>query len=127
MQAMERFLEVADESNPLRLVARQNLTQLTVQVSDTRQLSLQRDDLTARRIGVQKSSAATDKEIKNGDHYDRAEERLQADAYEGPYVLFDEDECPQWLLENAMRINDVAELRNLVDDEEDGSDTEGGE
>ncbi|GEM_PF-5040306 len=65
MQAMERFLEVADESNPLRLVARQNLTQLTVQVSDTRQLSLQRDDLTARRIGVQKSSAATDKEIKD--------------------------------------------------------------
>ena len=65
MQAMDRFLEVADESNPLRLVARQNLTQLSVQVADTRRLSLQRDDLTARRIAVQKSSTETAAAIKD--------------------------------------------------------------
>ena len=57
MQAMERYVEVADESNPLRLVARQNLMRLTLQVADARQLSLQRDDLMARHIALQKKTA----------------------------------------------------------------------
>ena len=70
---------------------------------------------------------ASEDEIADGDHYDRAEERLQADAYEGPYVFFDEDECPQWLLEQAMRINDVKDVADLVDDEEGETDADAGE
>ena len=53
MQAMERYLQLADESNPLRLVARQNLARLALQVGDARQLSLGRDELMARRIALQ--------------------------------------------------------------------------
>jgi hypothetical protein len=62
---------------------------------------------------------ATEDEISNGEHYDRARERLQADAYEEPYVLFDEDECPEWLLKGALRLNDIKNVGDLLDDDED--------
>lgn len=54
MQAMERYLELADMSNPLRLVARQNLSRLVRQVNDAREVSVKRDDLLAQRVDVQK-------------------------------------------------------------------------
>lgn len=50
MQAMERYLELTDESNPLRLVARQNLARLTRQVNDAREKSLKRDELLSQRV-----------------------------------------------------------------------------
>jgi hypothetical protein len=42
---------------------------------------------------------ATEGQIEAGDHYDMARESLQERRYEGPFVHFDEDEAPDWLLE----------------------------
>lgn len=63
MQAMERYLELADESNPLRLVARQNLEQLMRQVSEARELSVQRDTKLGERVTLLKEIDATQQEI----------------------------------------------------------------
>lgn len=63
MQELERYLEVADESNPLRIVARQNQKRLSEQVQEIRQISMQRDDLTARRMDVQKKIDTTANDI----------------------------------------------------------------
>jgi hypothetical protein len=54
LQATQRYLELADDSNPLRLVARQNLGRLTAQVTDARGIAIERDDDLAARVGVQK-------------------------------------------------------------------------
>lgn len=65
MQELERYLEVADESNPLRMVARQNQKRLRDQVQEVQQISMQRDALTARRMVVQKNADDTTKDIKD--------------------------------------------------------------
>lgn len=54
LQATERYLELADESNPLRLVARQNLKRLGGQVAEARGVAIERDEKLATRVGVQK-------------------------------------------------------------------------
>ena len=63
MQGIERYLELSDESNPMRFVARQNLLRLSGQVGDARLLSLQRDGLVSERMAVQKKSEVVAEEI----------------------------------------------------------------
>ena len=41
---------------------------------------------------------ATQAEIDNGDHYDKARDQLLDNDYEPPFVFFDEDEMPAFLL-----------------------------
>lgn len=64
LQAMQRYVEVADESNPLRLVAMQNLARLTQQVEEAKTLSSQRDTEITNRINVQKQIADISIEIE---------------------------------------------------------------
>lgn len=37
-----------------------------------------------------------------GVHYDVAESSAKEQGYEGPFVVFDEKECPDWLLERFI-------------------------
>ena len=62
MQGIERYLELSDESNPLRFVAKENLIRLSGQVSAARLLSVQRDDLITERISLQKTSETVTEE-----------------------------------------------------------------
>ncbi len=39
----------------------------------------------------------TQDEYKNGDHYDRAEMAAVDDGWDGPAVVFDENDGPDWL------------------------------
>ena len=61
---------------------------------------------------------ATENEIKNGDHYEKAEEMLMDDNIEEPIVLFDEDECPEWLFEGACQHCGVKSIQDLDTEEE---------
>lgn len=63
MQALERYVELADESNPLRLVARHALSRIALQVADARELSLKRDDLITERVAVQSARQKIEEEI----------------------------------------------------------------
>lgn len=63
--------------------------------------------------------SATDNEIKNGDHLERAEQKLLDDGYDEPIVMFDEDECPVWLFEGACSQCGIKNISELAEDEED--------
>jgi len=67
---------------------------------------------------------ATELEIKNGDHYERAGERLIDEDFEEPYVLFDEDECPAWLFEGACQHCGVKSIQDLDTEDEEDEDVE---
>jgi len=73
---------------------------------------------------------ATEEEVEKGEHYEAAETKLMDDDYEGPFVLWDEDECPPWLFENVCKhlgvknINDLAEEIIKDDDKSDLDDDE---
>jgi hypothetical protein len=54
MQGTERFIELTDETNPLRLVARRNLMRLSTQAKAARAASEKRDELLATRAMVQR-------------------------------------------------------------------------
>jgi hypothetical protein len=41
-------------------------------------------------------------EYNLGKHYDAVKDVLVENGYEGPFVMFDEDECPSWLLERFV-------------------------
>ena len=61
---------------------------------------------------------ATENEIKNGDHYEKAGEKLMDLDYEDPMVLFDEDECPEWLFEGACQHCGVKSVQDLEEEED---------
>jgi hypothetical protein len=37
-----------------------------------------------------------------GDHYEKAEDMASEDGYEGPYVVFDENDGPNWLFDRFV-------------------------
>lgn len=37
-----------------------------------------------------------------GRHYDMVEVYAKEQGYEGPFVVYDENECPEWLLEHFV-------------------------
>ena len=54
LQGTQRYLDLAEESNPLRVVARENLRTLTGEVAAARRASERRDDLVITRVQVQR-------------------------------------------------------------------------
>ena len=44
----------------------------------------------------------SEEEYNLGKHYDAARDFLIENGYEGPFVIFDEEECPAWLLERFV-------------------------
>lgn len=59
----QRYLDLADEGNPLRLVARENLRRLTEQVTRTRQASEKRDEVLNQRVELQRQEREVQTEI----------------------------------------------------------------
>ena len=37
-----------------------------------------------------------------GEHYEKAEEMAESDGYEGPFVVFDENDGPDWLFDRFV-------------------------
>lgn len=37
-----------------------------------------------------------------GEHYERAEEMARSDGYEGPFVVYDENDGPDWLFKKFI-------------------------
>jgi len=68
--------------------------------------------------------SATENEIKNGDHYEKAEEKLLDDDYDEPIVMFDEDKCPEWLFEGACQQCGVKSVQDLDEEEDDFDESE---
>jgi hypothetical protein len=54
LRATERYLQLADQSNPLRLVARQELKRLAAEVGEARGVAVERDEKVTARISVEK-------------------------------------------------------------------------
>ena len=59
----QRYMDLAEASNPLRLVARENLRVLSAQVAQARMASEQHDELLTRRVEVQLELNALRNEI----------------------------------------------------------------